>query len=65
MEPKIPVLDYQKTLTNSTAESIETRSRDEVLPHLGDSPREIKSLQDRSEFMNELDRFAPKGVAFE
>ncbi|KAI8712656.1 hypothetical protein NCS52_01364200 [Fusarium sp. LHS14.1] len=65
MEPGIPIPAHRKTLTNFTAESIETRSRDEVPPRLGDSPREIKSLQDRSEFMNELDRFAPKGVAFD
>ncbi|RSL39554.1 hypothetical protein CEP53_013973 [Fusarium sp. AF-6] len=65
MEPQTPVLFRRKTLTNSAAEFVETRAREEVLLQLGDSPEEIRSLQDSSEFMSEIDKFVPKGVIFD
>ncbi|EEU37124.1 uncharacterized protein NECHADRAFT_86736 [Fusarium vanettenii 77-13-4] len=65
MEPQIPVLDCQTTLTNSAAKFTETRARDEGLPQFADSTQETKSLQDSSEFINEIDRFVPKDVVFD
>lgn len=63
METQTPIL--AQTPTHSSAVSIDTQSRAEVLLQLGDSPRQIMSLQDSSESMNELDRFVPKDAVFE
>jgi hypothetical protein len=65
MEPPIPVVFRRKTLTNSAAEFVERRAGKEVLSQLEDSSEEFKDLKDVSEFVIELDRFAPKGVVFE
>jgi hypothetical protein len=65
MEPLSPVVFRRKTLTNPAAEFVERGAGIETLLQLEDSPEEFKDLQDASEFVTELDRFAPKGVVFE
>ncbi|KAL9112648.1 MAG: hypothetical protein Q9187_007750 [Circinaria calcarea] len=65
MEPLSPVIFRRKTLTNSAAEFVERRAGIETLSQLEDSPEEFKDLQDVSEFVTELDRFALKGVFFD
>ncbi|KAF2635659.1 hypothetical protein P280DRAFT_536075 [Massarina eburnea CBS 473.64] len=65
MDPPEPVVLRRRTLTNSAAEFVETRSGTEVLHRLEDLPEDLNALQDSPEFVNELDGFTPKGQVFD
>jgi hypothetical protein len=72
MEPLEPTLYRRNTLTNSAAEFVETRAGPYVLNRLLESgehdvEEEVgePKLNVESEFVVELDGFAPKGIIFE
>lgn len=62
METFRPVLNRQRTLTNSAAEFVEGRGGLATLHQLLDTPEDIEEFCDDAEFVPEIDRFAPKGV---
>ena len=68
MEPLSPVLFRRKTLTNSAAEFVETRGGPQVFSRLVDLENSTASFEDItkvSEFITEIDRFAPRGIGIE
>ncbi|KAI0844816.1 hypothetical protein F5Y00DRAFT_266238 [Daldinia vernicosa] len=65
MEPQNPVVFRRKILTNSAAEFVEREPGIEALFQPEDSYDELKDSRNASEFIPEIDRFAPKGVIFD
>ncbi|RSL48350.1 hypothetical protein CEP54_012953 [Fusarium duplospermum] len=65
MEPQTPILLRQESLTDTAARFVESEARGEVLFQPGGSPAELDHLRQSSEFVNELDTLAHKGVVFE
>ncbi|KAK5653013.1 hypothetical protein OQA88_9299 [Cercophora sp. LCS_1] len=60
-----PVVFRKPTRTNSAAEFVERGAGMEVLMKGEETPQGVLELQARSEFVVEIDRFAPKGVVFD